>query len=601
MMKLLLFIFTAITSFTIAFPTAKSFDSGVIYTGIERNGIEVFLGIQYGEDTYGANRFAPPKPFIPKPGSSIDATKPGLPCPQQLGQWNAPLTLLNVTEVSEDCLNLNIARPAESKIPKEGLPVMVWIHGGSFWVGSNMEPTHQPDGLVRESVEAGNPVIHVAINYRLGFFGFSQNAALKEKKSENAGLRDQRLAIEWVRDHIKYFGGNGNKITIHGQSSGGLAVGIQLLAYGGTKPLPYQRGIAQSQALEPGIVAPITSDGQPLTLLGREAFRNVVTYLNCTSVTSNSTADIDKQEVIDCLRSKDTQTLLNASLATYIGDIAHNIGDVWLPSVDGDFLPDAPSKLLNEGRFGNATYMIGWMQGDLDYFTNFSISSESDVFDFIHAYLPGLDTELLTKQGGLLDRYPVSEFHPPAGTNLTANFYRASRIFRDIVMVCEPLYMAEALNRYGNQVYLYNWNQTILPPILTALYNISGLGVIHTSEFAYIYGNLSAYNVSEYPFNPSQQDYDLMHRGSRSWTAFAAKGRVDESDGGVKGLKQAYWGDEMYGAPDPGYPYIYTFGGDMEGLFPIEGNESPEVVRGQRLAERCAAWNTPKIISQIGF
>ena len=367
---------------------------------------------------------------------------------------------------------------------------------------------------------------------------------------------------------------------------------MQLLAYGGTKPLPYQRSISQSQALEPGIVAPVTADKKTLTVPGREAFRNVAAYLNCA--TNSTTADIDAQAVVDCLRSKDTTTLLNASLATYTGDISHNTGDIWLPSVDGDFLPDAPSKLLSEGRFGNVTYTIGWAEDDTDIFTNLSIATQNDVYDFFHAYLPGLNTTFLS--GEVLDAYPESDFHTPAGSPLSPNFYRASRIFRDILMVCEPFYLAEALHRKGNQVYLYNWNQTILPPILKAVFDAPGLGVVHTSEFAYMFGNISVYNVSGVPFDPSQQDYDLVQRGSRTWAALGAKGHVDDKDGGVKGWKPAY---SANGAP--GSPSVYTIGGSEEGLFPVEGTGSPDAVAKQRLAERCALWNRPEIISQLGY
>lgn len=159
-------LFTAFAAACAAAPTAKDNTTNVSYIGTERNGIEVFLGIPYAQDTSGPNRFKPPVPVaVPAPGSVVNATKPGLPCPQQLGMWNAPLTLQNTTAYSEDCLNLNIARPAQH----EGLlPVLLWIHGGSFWVGSNMEPTFSPDGLILESVAGGTPVIHVAINYRLG-------------------------------------------------------------------------------------------------------------------------------------------------------------------------------------------------------------------------------------------------------------------------------------------------------------------------------------------------------------------------------------------------------------------------------------------------
>lgn len=105
----------------------------VAYRGIARdNGIEAFLGIRYAHHTGGENRFKPPIPFVPVPGSVIDATRPGAACPQQLGQLNAPLAMVNITVVSEDCLNLNIVRPKPDG-SGEKLPVMVWIHGGSFW------------------------------------------------------------------------------------------------------------------------------------------------------------------------------------------------------------------------------------------------------------------------------------------------------------------------------------------------------------------------------------------------------------------------------------------------------------------------------------
>lgn len=72
-----------------------------------------------------------------------------------------------IYEFSEDCLNLNVVRPNDTE-PGSKLPVMVYVHGGSFWVGSNQEATTNPDGLVLQSIEAQIPIIHVAINYRLG-------------------------------------------------------------------------------------------------------------------------------------------------------------------------------------------------------------------------------------------------------------------------------------------------------------------------------------------------------------------------------------------------------------------------------------------------
>jgi carboxylesterase type B len=168
-MELLRYIGIALLSVGAAGASTRVVDGkhGVTYNGLERNGIEVFLGIPYGQDTSGKNRFKPPKRHMAARGSTVEATSYGPSCPQQLGQWLPPITLGNVTDISEDCLNLNVARPKGTR-SKDRLPVMVYIHGGSFWVGNNHEPTILPDGLILESVRNQLPVIHVAMNYRLG-------------------------------------------------------------------------------------------------------------------------------------------------------------------------------------------------------------------------------------------------------------------------------------------------------------------------------------------------------------------------------------------------------------------------------------------------
>jgi carboxylesterase type B len=337
--------------------------AGITYVGISHGDVDHFLGVPYAQDTGGVNRFKPPRPVIPAPGSTIYATDSGPACPQPLGQLSPPLALVNITEVSEDCLTLNIARPGQTGYGP--LPVMVWIHGGSFWYGTKNEPSTNPDGLIRQSVENGLPVMHVAINYRLGFFGFAQSDTLKGEGSMNAGLRDQRLAIEWVRDNIAAFGGDPKKITILGQSSGGLAVGMHILAYGGKQPLPFQQGVAESQSLEPGITANFSID----------AMSALSEFVGCNSTSVHSA------ETIECLRQKDTDTLLQASIATYASDIAHNIGDIWLPAVDGDFLPAAPSQLIAEGRIGNATFITGWAEDDMNFYTNTSIATADDTYN----------------------------------------------------------------------------------------------------------------------------------------------------------------------------------------------------------------------------
>lgn len=151
------------------------------------------------------------------------------------------------TSGSEDCLYLNVYTP--SILPLILLPVMIFIHGGSFKSGSGNEEIYGPDFLVK------NEVILVTINYRLGVFGF---LSLQSKNIPgNAGMKDQVAALKWVKSNIENFGGDPNNITIFGESAGAASVSFHLISPL-TKGL-FKRAIIQSgsancwwaQALEP--------------------------------------------------------------------------------------------------------------------------------------------------------------------------------------------------------------------------------------------------------------------------------------------------------------------------------------------------------------
>lgn len=149
-----------------AVPRVIDSRSNVTYIGQTRNTLDAFLGIRYGEDTSGQYRFQPPRPHTPANNSTVNAQSYGPACMQPTNSF-LPLVLSNFSHVSEDCLNLNIIRPNDT-VPGSKLPVMFWIHGGSFWEGANQEITTQPDGMILESIANKLPVMHVATNYRLG-------------------------------------------------------------------------------------------------------------------------------------------------------------------------------------------------------------------------------------------------------------------------------------------------------------------------------------------------------------------------------------------------------------------------------------------------
>jgi carboxylesterase type B len=361
-----------------------------------------------------------------------------------------------------------------------------------------------------------------------------------------------------------------------------LAVGMQIMAYGASKPVPFQQGICQSGGLEPGITANFTID----------AMQAVVDYVDCDA------SGLHSKETVACLRNLDMQTLLDASLVTYPEG---NGGDIWLPAVDGDFLPAAPSTLIREGRLANVTTMIGWCEDDLTFFTDFTIKTSEDTRRVVAAYAPGLTSTNVDK---LLSLYPVSDFAARATSNLSSEFFRTARIFRDMIMTCPPMWYGQHIAAAGgnnnNNVYLYDWNQTILEPIIDeASGGLTGFGVIHTSEFAYIFGNLSHYNISGLPFHPTPDDYRLAERGSRSWSTFAATGipSLDSGHNTFQGFTQAFpaggGGDEDV--------YIFVAGGPSEGLSAIDGPQSKGPMSAQELRERCGFLNSPEVIEQLRY
>lgn len=183
-------------------------------TGIEKSGTKTFYGIPYAAPPVGSLRWQPPQKISAWSGER-DATAPGnrsiqIPYMEALAGMGAP------GEESEDCLYLNIFAPDADNRPR---PVMVWIHGGAYIQGS----ANEYDGGI---LAAENDVVIVAINYRLGIFGYMDLSPLgaEYEGSASLGFQDQIAALEWVRDNIADYGGDPENVTIFGESAGGGSV-----------------------------------------------------------------------------------------------------------------------------------------------------------------------------------------------------------------------------------------------------------------------------------------------------------------------------------------------------------------------------------------
>ncbi|PGH04316.1 hypothetical protein AJ80_08539 [Polytolypa hystricis UAMH7299] len=194
-------------------------------TGVSSDGVQQYLGVPYASL---AHRFAEPKLFEKFEGGSLDATKFGpsvVSHPDALKNQHDflqdPLPLPNEPSPHSDtqCLNLNISVP-DGTTRTSKLPVLVFIHGGGFSLGSSCWPKYKLARIVKLSADIGSPIIGVGINYRLGAFGFLHSKELQDEGVKaNNGLRDQQTSLRWIKAFISGFGGDAERITAIGEMS----------------------------------------------------------------------------------------------------------------------------------------------------------------------------------------------------------------------------------------------------------------------------------------------------------------------------------------------------------------------------------------------
>jgi para-nitrobenzyl esterase len=458
-------------------PTAQSRSGRV--EGVEEDGLQIFRGIPYARPPIDELRFAAPRREEPWSGTRrCHAFGPSAPqSPMAL-----PLPGMEVGPMDEDCLSLNVYTPATDGGRR---PVLVWIHGGGFVIGSGSQPIYHGAPLAKRG-----DVVVVTINYRLGPLGFLYLADLcpgLDGAVGNAGIRDQIAALEWVRENIAAFGGDPENVTIFGESAGGMSVGT-LLGMPAARGL-FRRAIAQSGAAN-----------------------NVHTRETATEVARHFLEELciepadaaSKLRVIPADKLLDTQRQTVLKLGTRVGLLAFQ------PLVDGESLPEPPLAAVRAGRAAGVDLLVG------------TTRDEWKLFGFLDPGLAKLDESALVRRlapqvgDEAAAARVLAAYRGPreAGAAKPVELFFA--IETDRVFRIPAIRLAEAQRRHHEAVYMYlfTWESPMMG---------GALGSCHAIELPFVFGQIGA-EGSELFVGGGPEAERLAGQTMDAWLAFARSG-----------------------------------------------------------------------------
>ncbi|KAH9837051.1 Alpha/Beta hydrolase protein [Rhodofomes roseus] len=443
---------------------------------------DFFLGIPFAQPPLGDLRFAHPHSLNTSFDGTRDATSYSSECVGYgSDQWNYP--------ISEDCLYLNVVRPANYSA-YEPLPVGVWIHGGGFFEGGSPDQRYNLSFIVQNSVEIDKPFIGVSFNYRLSAWGFLASGQLAGEGTTNVALRDQRLALHWIQENIRGFGGDPTKVTIWGESAGAISVGFHLVAYNGRDDKLFRGAIMESgnSVQQQGMWTADHYDAP---------YQALVDNVGCT----------DSIDVLGCLRSVPFVTL-NAAINT-------TNATVWSPIIDGDFVAKLASYQLEAGDYVHVPIISGANTDEGTAFGPMGINTTEEFLTYI-------TTPALAEQ--ILNAYPDAPCEGiPADLECKRlngtyglQYRRTSAYAGDVVFIASRRLQCHTWAAGGTPAYCYRFNTR---PNGISLES----GVTHFQEVAFVFDNTNGYGYDMVPdpFDGVPESYfTLAKLMSRSWASF---------------------------------------------------------------------------------
>jgi para-nitrobenzyl esterase len=476
-----------------------------------------FYAIPYAAPPVGDLRWKAPAPAAAWT-ETRDATKKSKQCAQ--------VAVLGGTfddNSTEDCLFLNVWTPDE--VSSEPRPVMVWIHGGGFTLGSGSDP--QYDGKVLSETTGA---VVVNMNYRLGAFGY---LALPELAAEDSGhpssgqygIEDQRAALAWVKTNIAAFGGDPERVTVFGESAGGISTCFHLVS-------PLSEGLFSRAILESG-----PCDQAKSKVDGEAQGEELTTALGCDTET----------DLLACMRGKTA-----AEVGTALGQgpfLFDGEGADWFPVIDGYNLPEDPPVMLANGDFAKVPVIVGANADEATIFfvlagEDFAIETEADFEALADGILPGQGPAIVAE-------YPISDYESAQKA--------AEAAIGDAGFICASRRTARNINDNGGTAFLYNFSHAPASALFP------GLGAFHSAEVRYVFGTPgqlmpTPLTDDELPLSKAMMSYwygltekgDPNYEGGVQWPAYDAASdshiQLDMTISAGAGLKKEkcdFW-DALY-------------------------------------------------------
>jgi para-nitrobenzyl esterase len=415
--------------------------------GTEEDGVRVWRGIPYALAPEGERRFAPPED--PKPWTEPrDATRFG-PMSFQVPLENDLNKTRPGVAMSEDSLNLNVWAPTGTKAG-DALPVYVFIHGGGFGLGSGSDLLYDGAELAKEGI------IVVTFNYRLGAAGFlaSKETFRLYGTTGNWGILDQIKALEWVRNNIRAFGGDPDKVTVGGESAGSVSVSALLLS-------PPAQGLFRGAIMESGTILALENWPGYFSFGEREkAVCQGALFLSALRLK-------DDGEGLKLARALDPELL--AELSPFNADFDKSAPFAFLPVKDGKVIPEDAQGEMARGNFARVKILIGF---NLDEGSVF-VSPESSPAEF---------QKMILLSFGPKAAEAFWKRFPPEGKD--GYLQRAREAVAYSVFSAGTKRLADLHSRRA-EVHLYRFSHA--PEIGRSL----GLGAYHSAELPMVFGNLA--------------------------------------------------------------------------------------------------------------